>query len=67
MVRYPEIQVKIQSRNPFALVAAVREGMRRARIDSAEIYRFSEQALSDPDAQRVREICGQWVDLGFQG
>ena len=59
--RYPEIRVHVDSRNPLALVAAVREAMRRAHIEKAEIMRFSEEALGEHDDLRSREICSRWV------
>lgn len=62
MPRYPEIHVATASRNPLALVAAVREELRLARIDQDEIERFSEEVLADPvDPRRVRAVCSQWV------
>jgi len=46
----------------MALVAAVREQLRRARVDHDEIDRFSEEVLADPvDARRVHDVCSQWV------
>ena len=64
--RYPEIRVHVDSTNPLALVAAVREAMRRAHIEKSEIMRFSEEALGEHDDRRSREICGRWVwiDVG---
>lgn len=59
--RYPEIRVHVDSSNPLALVAAVREAMRRARVEKSEIMRFSEEALGEHDDLRSREICRRWV------
>lgn len=59
--RYPEIRVHLDSRNPLALVAAVREAMRRAHIEKEEIMRFSEEALGEHDDLRSAEICSRWV------
>lgn len=61
--RYPEICVESHSHNPLALVAAVREAMRLAHIETSEISRFSDQALTAPEPQRIREVCGKWVIL----
>lgn len=60
---YPEIRVSMHSRNPFALVSAIRWGMRRAGTPPAEIERFSQEALSTQDPRRFEELCSQWVRL----
>ncbi len=62
MVRYPQIRVRVRSRNPLAVVAAVREEMRRAGIDPGLIRRFSDEALSQP-AERISAVCSRWVEL----
>ena len=59
--RYPEIRVHVESKNPLALVAAVREAMRRAQVERSEITRFSEEALGEHDDQMSRQICSRWV------
>ena len=59
--RYPQIHVRTPSRNPFALVAAVREELRRARAGEEEIRRFSRQALARSEPARMREICRDWA------
>ena len=62
MPRYPKIHVATASPNPWAAVAAVREEMRRARVDTKEIERFSEQVLTGPvDEDHVHDVCAQWV------
>ncbi|MFQ5527354.1 MAG: hypothetical protein ACE5GX_13960 [Thermoanaerobaculia bacterium] len=63
-MRYPKIRVRTESENPFALVAAVREELRMARVESREIDLFSEQALSRTRGEEIREVCKAWVDLG---
>lgn len=42
---YPKIQIRLHSRNAFALVSAVQQGMRLPHIDRREIDRFTEEAL----------------------
>ncbi len=59
--RYPQIRVRTRSRNPLALVAAVREELRRARAGEEEIRRFSRQALTVREPARVREVCRSWA------
>jgi hypothetical protein len=60
---YPEIHVSLRSRNRFALVSAIRYGLRRAGTSPAEIDRFSQEALSTQDPHRFEELCSQWVRL----
>ena len=59
--RYPEIRVRTRSRNPLALVAAIREELRRARAGQEEIRRFSRQALEVGEPSRMREVCRSWA------
>lgn len=63
-MRYPKIRVKTESENPLALVAAVREELRLARVKAEEIDRFSEQALSQGRKEAIRDVCQAWVNLG---
>ena len=60
---YPQIHVYSRSRNPLALVSAVRQALRQAGLERAEISRFSRQALGTEDPQVQREICGSWVSI----
>lgn len=62
MARYPEIHVSVRSPNPLALVAAVRQGLRRAGVEKQEIERFSVEAFESDDPGHVRRVCHQWVD-----
>lgn len=59
--RYPEIHVHTRSRNPLALVAAIREELRRVHAGDEEIRRFSRQALEVCDPARIREVCRRWA------
>ena len=65
--RYPEISVESHSHNPLALVAAVREALRLAHVENSEISRFSDQALTKREPQRIREVCQKWVILDEYG
>lgn len=58
---YPEIHVSLRSRNRFALVSAIRHGLRQAGTSHAEIERFSQEALSTQDPRRFEELCRHWV------
>ncbi len=60
---YPEIRVSLRSRNRFALVSAIRYGLRRAGTSPAEIDRFSQEALTTQDSRHFEELCSQWVRL----
>ncbi|MFP5380060.1 MAG: acyltransferase, partial [Vicinamibacteria bacterium] len=45
-----------------------RLGLRQAGTPAAEIERFSQTALMEPDARRFEEICAEWVRLeGMEG
>ena len=59
--RYPDIQVRLRSRNPYALVSAVRLALRQARVDEAEVFRFTEQAFEDEEPRHMREVCQSWA------
>jgi hypothetical protein len=60
---YPEIRVCLRSRNRFALVSAIRHGLRRGGAPPAEIDRFSQEALSTQDPGGLVEICSRWVRI----
>ena len=62
--RYPEIEVRLHSRNPFALVSAIRQGLRRSQVDGREIDRFTEEALRAREPERMREVCALWAAVG---
>ncbi len=61
--RYPDVQVRLRSRNPYALVSAVRLALRQAQVDEAEVFRFTEQAFEDEEPRRMREICRNWASI----
>lgn len=61
MVRYPDIRVASRSGNPLVVVAAVRQAMRRAGADRAEIRRFSNEAFASDDPLGMLEVCRKWV------
>ncbi|HEY0511923.1 MAG TPA: hypothetical protein VGH73_08465 [Thermoanaerobaculia bacterium] len=60
---YPDIRICLRSRNRFALVSAIRHGLRRRGAPPAEIDRFSHEALSTQDPRGLVEICRRWVRL----
>jgi hypothetical protein len=65
--RYPQIQVRLHSSNPFALISAVRLAMRRSRVDAGEIDRFTEEALGTDEPQRMRQVCSSWAQVEVLG
>jgi hypothetical protein len=58
---YPEIRVALRSRNRYALVSAIRLGLRKAGTSPEDIERFSREALSTQDPRHFEELCSQWV------
>lgn len=58
--RYPEIEVRVTSAHPLALIGATRLALRRAGVDKPQIQDFSAQAFSSGDAGSV---CREWVRL----
>ncbi len=61
--RYPDIRIRLHSRNPFALVSAVRFALRRSQVDLGEIERFTEEALRDEDPRHVQQVCAAWAAI----
>lgn len=61
--RYPKICVEIESQNPLALVAAVREALRLAHVQRSEISRFSDEAFASESLREIKKVCRQWVRL----
>lgn len=60
---YPQIRISLRSRNRYALVSAIRHGLRRAGTPPAEIDRFCQEALASQDSRGLEEICNRWVRL----
>ncbi len=59
--KYPEIQIRLHSSNPFALISAVRLALRRSRVQAGEINRFTEEALSSEEPRQMRRVCADWA------
>jgi len=60
---YPEVRVSLRSRNRYALVSAIRLGLRQAGTPHQEIERFSQEALTTQDPRHFEEICSRWVQI----
>lgn len=62
--RYPNLHLRLHSRNPFVWISAVRTALRTSQIDETEITRFTEQALShELEPKAMREVCEQWAEV----
>ena len=61
--RYPDLRIRLTSRNPFTAVSAVRQALRRSRVDRREIDRFTEEALRAEEPRRIREVCASWAAI----
>ena len=58
--RYPDIEVRLASTHPVALIGATRLALRRAGVPRPEIQDFSALAFASDDAPSV---CREWVRL----
>lgn len=65
--RYPEIHVCLHSSNPFAVISAVRLALRRSRVDSGVIDRFTEEALRCEEPRQMRKVCTDWAEVELLG
>ena len=61
--RYPNVHVKVRSRNPLALISAIRIGLRQAGASHTEINRFSNEALEQDDPTSVQRVCQKWAAI----
>ena len=60
--RYPDISVSVRSPNPLAIVAGVREELRRAGAGHDEIASFTDEALAPPcNLEHALKVARQWV------
>ena len=64
--RYPQLHVRLASQNPFALVSAVRLAMRRSRMDSEVIDRFTDEALRQEEPGQMRRVCASWAQVDLE-
>jgi hypothetical protein len=58
---YPQVRIALRSRNRYALVSAIRQGLRRAGTAPGEIEAFSREALTTQDSRTFEELCRRWV------
>jgi len=65
--RYPGIRVSLRTRNSLAVVAAIRQALRRAGASAEEIDLFSRQALSTEGSDERLRVCLEWADVDASG
>lgn len=60
--KYPNIKVKLTGTdgNAFAVLGNVRQALRKAKVPSAEISTFLNEAMSG-DYNHLLATCGKWV------
>lgn len=67
--RYPDIRVRLRTRNPLAAISAVRHALRRAGVATSEIRQFTEEAvavLAEDTIDPVRaDTFGAWAVVDF--
>ena len=61
--QFPDVRVAVRSRNRWAVAAAIRQALRRAGKERADIDRFLVEALAAEDPEQLREVCERWVRL----
>ena len=62
--RFPEVHVTLHSENRWAVASAIRQAMRRAGKDRAEIDRFVSEAMAvSDDPVKFHQVCRRWVEL----
>jgi len=64
MVKYPEIEVELSGRdgNAFAIMAAVRQALRRNGVPKDEIEEYVYQSTSG-DYDNLLQVAGNWVTI----
>jgi hypothetical protein len=57
------IQLRLHSRNPVAMVAAIRAALRRDHVDGRAIAEFTDEALTQGSLPKIRRYCETWADI----
>lgn len=65
--RYPGIRVSLRTRNSLAVVAAIRQALRRAGASPEEIELFSHEAMSTAGSEERLRVCLEWADVEGAG
>lgn len=68
--RFPEVHVTLRSDNRWAVASAIRQALRQAGKDRAEIERFNAEAMAamaamdaGDDPRVFRDVCRRWVQI----
>ena len=63
-VKYPKVKVQLTGRdgNAFAIMGAVKDGLRKAGVSKEEQDKFMEEAMSG-DYNNLLMTCMRWVDV----
>ena len=61
--RFPQLHIRLHSRNPLAMVSAVRLAMRRSRMGHDVIDTFTEEALGQDEPGQIRQVCANWAQV----
>jgi hypothetical protein len=64
MVKYPEIEVELSGRdgNAFAIMAAVRQALRRNGVAKDEVEEYVKESTSG-DYDNLLQVAGNWVTI----
>jgi hypothetical protein len=64
-IRHPEIQVRLSGTNGniYAVIATVRQAMRKAGIPQQEIGEFTSQVTTSGSYDRALATVMEWVDV----
>jgi hypothetical protein len=62
--KYPQVKVKLVGRdgNAFAILGAVSQAMKKAKIEKAEVDAFMKEAMS-ADYDNLLCVCMNWVNV----
>jgi hypothetical protein len=63
-MKYPNIKVKLigNDGNPFAILGAVKNALKRAKVPQDEVQAFYKEATSG-DYDHLLATCMEWVDV----
>lgn len=61
-VKYPNIEVQLTGNdgNAFAIIGSVRRALVQEKVDSSEVTKFLEEAMSG-DYDHLLQTCMKWV------
>jgi hypothetical protein len=63
MSRYPELHLRLHSRNPMAWVSAIRSALRKTEADADEIHQFTVEALAAEGPGEISKVCSRWAHV----